>query len=752
MQPKLPEPGDEEAGGNPLDLNMNIYRRCGVMRFWVFLFLLSSGRFVYAQSTLILSHYDGGYANIDMIEKGVSATLSGGRDSVTDFGSTDASLGPIPVSGVPTGGGARRFRVANGENIFTIMVTNVARQTIDLSQLVFDYSRAFQDSPRVITVSYEGGDLGAPTLLATFTNDSPGDVTTRISDYEDYSVDLAAGLANTTLAQGETASFTVVFSDSINDMVSGVLDNVGLFGMLSNVVATVTVEADNPRWEISSLLAGMHQVYVTAPDTLYADGAIATWARRVGIGTSRYPGGSIVKYWDWENPTGSRTGDPWDPAWNPADNEPPENWMSLDEYLDFVTQSGITPMFGVNSLSGVVHNRTEEGINRAVRMVEYVKNRGFGGALWYIGNEEAAEHGGIVGYAQIFRRYAAAMKAVDPEILIFWNDNGADASRISSFLANDMGTSDGLETHGKWPYGGDPAGFGPGSYEEWLEEFPLRDRKNGNRAWRFAANTYRNAASAAGRPDYLVANNEWGAGQNSNHTGFTRYTRGLMLTEFAMELFIGNWYSACFWDTVRGPETGLLDTGDGNRLNPVGLGLNMLADAQGGQYLRVITDMDAVHGFAALKNGAVFLYLINKCESSTDVQVTLDGTQYPEGRARVMTESQDGYGELGQVYVFGSGSSFSLTLPALSFGEMVFAPPAPSLAALPLQRGANDLLLLRWDVLPAWEVQLESSFDLSSWQSDEPGILPDFTVLERWRSVTNSPRSFWRLRLVDESP
>jgi len=104
-----------------------------------------------------------------------------------------------------------------------------------------------------------------------------------------------------------------------------------------------------------------------------------------------------------------------------------------------------------------------------------------------------------------------------------------------------------------------------------------------------------------------------------------------------------------------------------------------------------------------------------------------------------MTESPDGYGALVQMYVFGSGSSFSLTLPALSFGEMVFATSAPSVAALPLQRGANDLLLLRWDVLPAWEVQLESSFDLSSWQSDEPGILPDFTVLDRWRSVTNSP-------------
>jgi hypothetical protein len=112
----------------------------------------------------------------------------------------------------------------------------------------------------------------------------------------------------------------------------------------------------------------------------------------------------------------------------------------------------------------------------------------------------------------------------------------------------------------------------------------------------------------------------------------------------------------------------------------------------------------------------------------------------------VMTESPDGYGQLGQLDVFGTGSNFSITLPALSFGEIVFADPTSVLTALPLQRNADDLLL-SWQVLPAWEVRFESSVDLSSWQSAEIGILPDFTVLERWRSTTTDPRRFWRLAL-----
>ena len=110
-----------------------------------------------------------------------------------------------------------------------------------------------------------------------------------------------------------------------------------------------------------------------------------------------------MKYWDWQNPTGVMSGDSWDPAWNSKDNRPASEWMSLDEYLAFVKQSGITPLFGVNSLSGRKFDREKEGIKRAAEMVAYVKKKGYGGAFWYIGNEEAHLHGGLVGYAKNIR-------------------------------------------------------------------------------------------------------------------------------------------------------------------------------------------------------------------------------------------------------------------------------------------------------------------------------------------------------------
>ncbi|MCX7013752.1 MAG: hypothetical protein NTW86_14560 [Candidatus Sumerlaeota bacterium] len=435
-----------------------------------------------------------------------------------------------------------------------------------------------------------------------------------------------------------------------------------------------TIDAANPQWTISPYLVGLHQVYCHAPDAAYADGRIADWARRAGIATSRFPGGTVVKYWDWERPTGILNRDSWSPEWNPADQVPDSQWMSLDEYLAFVKASGIRPMFGVNSLSGEMNNRRRDGIDRAARMVRYVKERGYGGALWYIGNEEEGSYPGkIAGYAKVFHEYATAMKAVDPDIVIFWNNNHATAASVQLFLANDGGAADGLETHGKWPYGGEPKDdFGNGTLQGWQAEAPLRDRKNSNRAWRDAANEYRSAAAAAGRPGLLIANNEYGLGSSKRLIGFDRYTTGLLLTEFLMEHFIGNWFSTCFWDMSRGAEDGLLDTANGFRLNPFHFGMEMLANAHGGTYLSVDTSDPCVHGFATMKDGTCLLYLINKTLKEHNVEIQLQGLSRPSGFGRLMRDTKDKYGELAPLQISGSGSRFEVALPSLTFAEIAF--------------------------------------------------------------------------------
>ena len=430
-----------------------------------------------------------------------------------------------------------------------------------------------------------------------------------------------------------------------------------------------TVNVGEAKWEISKHLVGLHMVYSHASDAVYKDGKVAAWAKKAGVSTARFPGGTVVKYWDWRKPTGVLNGDHWDPKWKAQDNEPPKKWMSLDEYLHFVKKSGITPLFGVNSLSGYVHKRIDESVKRAAEMVAYVKKRGFGGAFWYIGNEEEWHNKDkIPGHAKMFMQHARAMKKKDPKIKIFWNSNNPSAKTIKQFLDNDGGTSDGLETHGKWPYGGKLRNnLGDGSYNEWLKESPLRDRKNRNRSWRLAGDEYRKAAEACGRKDYLIANNEYGFG-NISH-GFNRYTKGLLMTDLLQELFIGNWDMSCFWDSSRGDDKGLISGPNKNRLNPISLGMELLADAQGGEMLELTTDNASVYGFAAKVKGYTLVYVINKTETTQKLVLSLSQGKVRSASARVMKDTSDHWGEIIRLKVKVSGGLTTI-LPPLSFSQI----------------------------------------------------------------------------------
>ncbi|WP_200354096.1 hypothetical protein [Pelagicoccus mobilis] len=456
---------------------------------------------------------------------------------------------------------------------------------------------------------------------------------------------------------------------------------------------SVRIDVDRSGHEISPHLVGLHQVYTFTPDHVFEEGAFTEWVSKSGFSTSRFPGGSTVKYWDWEAPTGQPFEDPLSPEFDASLNESETEWMSLDEYLGFVEATGMTPLIGVNSYLGTVHGVEEEMIEKAVRSVRYVKERGFGGGFWYIGNEEMYKHGGPEGYARVFRRYAERMKAEDPEIRIFWNDNNPTERKIRAFLENDGGTADGLEAHGKWPFGGSP-NLPSASYEEWLDEVPLRDRKNGDRKeggrrWRDAADEYREIAASMGR-DLLIANNEYGFGKKSYAGSFPRYEKGLLVTEFLMELLIGNWDMTAFWDLTRGTVDGVLDKQNDYRVNPAGLGMALLADAQGGQFLHTVeTEIQSVHGFAARKDGAILLYLLNKTVESQSCEIAMRGARAKEVALQFLVESKDGYAELTQGRFTASKGTVQVELPAMSFAKIILRDPVDTVSVQSMRKDVS---------------------------------------------------------------
>ncbi len=119
-----------------------------------------------------------------------------------------------------------------------------------------------------------------------------------------------------------------------------------LYLLTTNNIYPVEVQifTKSHQWKISPYLVGLHFIYLKEPDNVYEDKQVALWTKRSSINIARFPGGTVIKGWDWRAPIGRGfKSDPWNPEGNYS-VAPESNWMSLDEYLDFAKISGIKPL------------------------------------------------------------------------------------------------------------------------------------------------------------------------------------------------------------------------------------------------------------------------------------------------------------------------------------------------------------------------------------------------------------------------
>lgn len=387
--------------------------------------------------------------------------------------------------------------------------------------------------------------------------------------------------------------------------------------------AVIQISTKDIKWSISEHLLGMHFVYVHEKDSIYADGRIAQWAKQAKVGVVRFPGGTVVKYWNWDNPTGVFSGDRHDPKYSAGQDIPGTEWMSLEEYLEFCRQSGAEPMVGVNIWSGHVHDRTKEGVQDAVECMKYTKRKGFRVRWWYLGNEE---HLTTEELADLVNQYAPAMKSVDPDIKIIINCNNINPRSLTKLLQLAGGNFDMIEFHGKWK------GFKiPATLEMWEQESPLVIGERGY-AYSERIKSLRQAARQAGFPNLMFANNEWGLGQKLQ--GFDKFTTSLVMVEYLQDLFIGNYDMACLWNTqwpgVR--DKHLLDAADEYSFNPIAHGYELLSTALGESMVEYSTTDSRLHGFACIDDGSdkVQLFLLNKYNKPRKILISLDSTLRPE--------------------------------------------------------------------------------------------------------------------------
>ncbi len=659
-----------------------------------------------ADAEQVLAAWENGITTPTITVPGIGITL--GLTVAVDTYSAGSTDGTYGTFGSGAAASAVSFRIQTAET-FTLTVVNNSVSNVALTAVRFDFVRRFNGSPVNILVSYNSGDLGAgPVQLLS---QSVSTTATETGNYPDKDALLSPALTDTELAPGESAIFSVAISGGTG--ARSMLDNLAVTGNATTPgtvpTISVTIDPSDEKWIISPYLVGAHTVYYNDADAAYSDDSFALWCKQAGVGTMRFPGGSVVKYCDWENPSGYARGDPWQPNPDPADwngntntTAPEADWMSIDEYLHFCDVSGITPLIGVNYRSGYLYNRMQDSIDRASNCVQYVVDAGYPGAFYYIGNEDMFQVGGVYSSATNFIAHAAAMKAVDPTIKIFWNDNEAIASRVKDWLgamhtdqtmypgkAGDY--ADGYEFHGKWPFGGSPVPSPPlGTYANWLTEVPLRDYKSGpdpdpltsdpndwGKTWRQKIVEMKVAVAEAGFPDLLMANNEYGWGSGSNYSGFDKFTSGLLQIDFLQEHFISNYDMSAFWANIRGADTGLLDKSDNYKRNPQTLGWELIADAQSATMVESTSSNPYVYGFSAKTPTNMYVFLLNKTESDQTIEVAFtasppDENETPVGESVVDTVDHFGTIQSLAVTYNAASNTYSATLPALSYTRIDF--------------------------------------------------------------------------------
>jgi hypothetical protein len=106
-------------------------------------------------------------------------------------------------------------------NVVTVTVNNNTGADLVLDGLFFDYNRAFGNSPKDVAVAYSAGDLDdpAPVTLYTAAGHAQG-------VWTDHDIWLDGLLTDRTLAAGQSASFTLTFSNASASNTRGDLDNV----------------------------------------------------------------------------------------------------------------------------------------------------------------------------------------------------------------------------------------------------------------------------------------------------------------------------------------------------------------------------------------------------------------------------------------------------------------------------------------------------------------------------------------------
>jgi hypothetical protein len=174
------------------------------------------------------------------------------------------------------------------------------------------------------------------------------------------------------------------------------------------------VDLNKRTGTVNPLFWGTNFLFWIEDDASLADGRIETSLKNLPIKSLRYPGGTVADNFHWKtNLLENKFRFPFEDGAAKSD---------FDEFMAFCARTNAEPVLVVNTESWQIAQDLNAGAQEAAEWVQYCKDKGYKVKYWEIGNETywhpfftAREYG------QAVKKYAIAMKAVDPTIKISAN-------------------------------------------------------------------------------------------------------------------------------------------------------------------------------------------------------------------------------------------------------------------------------------------------------------------------------------------
>ncbi len=435
----------------------------------------------------------------------------------------------------------------------------------------------------------------------------------------------------------------------------------------------------NEKKPISDHLMGFNIVYAYENDSIWADGKIVGYLKDVNTKVMRYPGGTVCSFYHWNDLTGEGWKDSWDQK-KPVKPKAGSEFMGLDEFISVAQRLNFMPLMGINMSSAWRWNRMEDGLNEAISLMKYCRDKNFKVKYWYLDNEpyQHDSNGGsktIEDYAKLVNRFATRMKEFDPNIKIIVNWKSAfknERENYQKLLSIAGANIDMVDAHWYWSWT-------KPTFEKWLEKTPM-EVWTGN-SYLSEIVYFRQMVKDFGYPNIQLASLEWNVGPIKENQ-LSPHQCALIQSEMLMQFLIGGLDMATFWP-LQGAGASVASRSFVRRndriAQPAYPIFKFLGKIQGSSIIKseVVLSLPNLLNLVATdeKDGSIRVCLLNKNKTDTSVNIESDIFKNMKLReANIFVLTNQGNGSAIQTVILSeqSISGISFVAPETSITMLTF--------------------------------------------------------------------------------